>query len=201
MCKDAYIRSAAALVLGLALAAPLAASGDDQPKQETTVMYLGKTPITGDRNIFLTLQSIKVALKRPVSSTASEADKVVCRINKSMADALTYLDCDTNRRLTQQRDAAQMAYLQAVGRAGKPASQAGFDANTQMAQDSRVVFESLIDDQPNHRLHIPVNEGALRKLLDSLPMPPDGQDTNPADAPADDGSDATPAPAAATNHG
>lgn len=199
MCKDAYIRSTAALVLGLVLAAPLSASGDDQPKQETTVMYLGKTPITGDRNIFLTLQSIKVALKRPVSSSASEADKVVCRINKSMADALTYLDCDTNRRLTQQRDAAQLAYVQAVGRAGKPASQAGFDANTQMAQDSRVVFESLIDNQPNHRLHIPVNEGALRKLLDSLPMPPGGADTNPADAPADDGTDATPVPSAATH--
>ena len=199
MARDNTIRYAAALVLGLMLAAPLAAAGDDQPKQETTVMYLGKTPITGDRNIFLTLQSIKVALKRPVSTTASEADKVVCRINKSMSDALTYLDCDTNRRLTQQRDAAQLAYVQAVGRAGKPASQAGFDANTQLMQDTTVVFENLIDNQPNHRLHIPVNEGALRKLLDSLPMPPDGKDTDAADAPADDGSGTTLAPAASTH--
>lgn len=198
MSNDAYMKLTAALVLGFALAAPLAATGDDQPKQETTVMYLGKTPITGDRNIFLTLQSIKVALKRPISTSASEENKVVCRINKSMSDALDYLDCDTNLHLTQQRDAAQLAYVKAVGRAGKPASQAGFDSNTQLAQDSRVVFESLIDNQPNHRLHIPVNAGALRKLLDSLPMPPDGQDSNAADAPSDDG--ATAAPSAATSN-
>lgn len=198
MTRAKFIRSTATLALGLVLAAPLMpAAGDDQ-KQETTVMYLGKTPITGDRNIFLTLQSIKVALKRPLSPTASEADKVVCRINHSMSEALDYLDCDTNRNLTQQRDAVHLAYLKAVGRAGKPASQAGFDANTQLAQDSRVVFESLINDQPNHRLHIPVNAGALRKLLDSLPMPPDGQDTDAADAPSDDG--ATAAPSAATSN-
>ena len=199
MARDNTIFNASALVLSLMLAAPIAAAGDDQPKQETTVMYLGKTPITGDRNIFLTLQSIKVALKRPISTTASEADKVVCRINKSISDALTYLDCDTNRRLIQQRDAAQLAYMQAVGRAGKPASQADFDANTQLMQDTTVVFENLIDNQPYHHLHIPVNEGALRKLLDSLPMPPDGHDTDAADAPADDGSVATPAPAASTH--
>lgn len=174
MSSKTYLKSAGALALVALLAAPLMAAADDDSsgqKTETTVMYLGKTPITGDANIYHVLQSIKVALMRPYSSKAADADLVVCRINRSMSEALEYLDCDFNRDYTRLRDESQMSFLAAQGRAGKQTSQGGFDPLNQSADDSTVIFESLINIQPNHRLHIPINGGNLMKLLNSLPMP------------------------------
>ena len=174
MSSKTYLKSAGALALVALLAAPLMAAADDDSsgqKTETTVMYLGKTPITGDANIFHVLQSIKVALMRPYSSKAADANLVVCRINRSMSEALEYLDCDFNRDYTQLRDQSQMSFMAAVGHAGKQNSQGGFDSLDQSATDSTVIFESLINIQPNHRLHIPINGGNLMKLLNSLPMP------------------------------
>ena len=174
MSSKTYLKIAGALALAALLAAPLAATADDDtsgPKTETTVMYLGKTPITGDANIFHVLQSIKVALMRPYSTKAADANLVVCRINRAMSEALEYLDCDFNRDYTQLRDQSQMSFLAAVGHAGKQNSQGDFNPLGQSMDDSMVVFEDLINIQPNHRLHIPINGGNLMKLLNSLPMP------------------------------
>ena len=174
MSSKTYLKSAGALALAAFLAAPLMAAADDDSsgqKTETTVMYLGKTPITGDANIFHVLQSIKVALMRPYSSKAADANLVVCRINRSMSEALEYLDCDFNRDYTQLRDLSQMSFMAAVGHAGKQSSQGDFNSLGQSMDDSTVIFESLINIQPNHRLHIPINGGNLMKLLNSLPMP------------------------------
>lgn len=175
MSSKIYLKTAVALALAALLAAPLAATADDTSgqKTETTVMYLGKTPITGDANIFHVLQSIKVALMRPYSTKAADANLVVCRINRAMSEALEYLDCDFNRDYTQLRDQSQMSFLAAVGHAGKQSSQGDFNSLGQSADDSVVIFESLINIQPNHRLHIPINGGNLMKLLNSLPMPTD----------------------------
>lgn len=188
------ITPAAMLALGLLLLAPPAPAADEDAsgqKTETTVMYLGKVPIVGDKNIFLTLQSIKVALLRPYSSKAEDANLVVCRIDKSMSEALEYLDCDTNRDYSQLRDMSQLAFLSAMGHAGKQNSQGDFDPLGQSMVDSTVIFENLINIQPNHRLHIPINGGNLRKLLDTIPMPTSDQETTQAPTPA------TEAPAAA----
>lgn len=186
MSSKTYLKSAGALALAALLAAPLMAAADDDSsgqKTETTVMYLGKTPITGDANIFHVLQSIKVALMRPYSSKAADANLVVCRINRSMSEALEYLDCDFNRDYTQLRDLSQMSFMTAVGHAGK---QNGLDSLGQSETDSTVIFESLINIQPNHRLHIPINGGNLMKLLNSLPMPTD-ETVDSAPAPSTNG--------------
>lgn len=179
MSDASSLKTAGALALALLLPAPalLAADpGQSDQKQETSVMYLGKVPVVGDKNIFLTLQSIKVALMRPVSSSAQDADLVVCRIDRGMSEALEYLDCDTNRDLSKLRDATQLSYLQAMGKGAGYSNSISEMAN-QIELTEELMFQNLIYIQPNHRLHIPINGGNLRKLLDSLPMPSPDQAT------------------------
>ena len=134
-------------------------------------MYLGRVQVTGEKNIFLTLQSIKVALLRPYSSSPQDADLVVCRIEKSMTEAVDYLDCDTNRNYAAKRDASQLAFLTAQGRAGASGSNQIAEMRNQVAVDEEMMLANMVVGQPGHKLHVPVNGGAFRKLLDRLPMP------------------------------
>lgn len=170
--------------LALLLVLPsVTAFADDQkdPDGQTPVMYLGKVPITGNKNIFLTLQSIKVALQRPFSTRPEDVNLVVCRIDHVTGDRLEYLDCDFNGDYTRQRDQSQLRAMDAQSR-GDQATIAMGDAVGAVAGE--LMFQNLISVQPNHRLHIPINGGNLMKLLETIPMPsPDQQDSSSA-APA-----------------
>ena len=161
-----------------ALTATQATFATDPTPPATTqgmpVMYLGRVQVTGEKNIFLTLQSIKVALLRPYSTDAKDADLVVCRIEKSMTEAVDYLDCDTNRDYAAQRDASQLAFMTAQGRSSGGGSNQIAEMWNQTLASEEVMLANLVTTQPGHKLHVPVNGGAFRKLLDRLPMPTTG---------------------------
>lgn len=190
MSKLATLKPAIAVLALLLVLPSIAARADDQkdPDGQTPVMYLGKVPIVGNKNIFLTLQSIKVALQRPFSTKAADANLVVCRVNHVTGERLEYLDCDFNGDYTQLREQSQITAMTAQGR-GDQATIAMGDAVDTTA--GHLMFQDLISVQPNHRLHIPINGGNLMKLLESIPMPPPDQQ----DAPAGDSA----APAATTS--
>lgn len=174
---DTKLKLAAAFAVGALTAMPAAFAADPAPPAATQgvpVMYLGRIQVTGEKNIFLTLQSIKVALLRPYSSSPQDADLVVCRIEKSMTEAVDYLECDTNRNYAAQRDASQLAFLTAQGRAGGSGSNQIAEMWNQTLASEEVVLANLVTSQPGHKLHVPVNGGAFRKLLDRLPMPAAG---------------------------
>ena len=171
---DTKLKLAAAFAIGALTAMHATFAADPAPSAATQgapVMYLGRVQVTGAKNIFLTLQSIKVALLRPYSSSPQDADLVVCRINKSMSAALEYLDCDTNRHYTQLRDSSQLAFMIAQGRAGGGGSNQIAEMWNQTLATEEVMLTNLVVGQPDHRLHMPVNGGAFRKLLERLPMP------------------------------
>jgi hypothetical protein len=172
-------------VLALLLVLPsIAAYADDQkdPDGQTPVMYLGKVPITGNKNIFLTLQSIKVALQRPFSTRPEDVNLVVCRIDNVTGERLEYLDCDFNGDYTRQRDESKLAAITAQSHGNQATIGMGDAVDATAGQ---LMFQSLISVQPNHRLHIPINGGNLMKLLETIPMPsPDQQDAPAAAAPA-----------------
>lgn len=168
------LRFATALALGALTAMQAAYAADPAPSSTTQgepVMYLGRIQVTGEKNIFFTLQSIKVALLRPYSTNPRDADLVVCRIEKSMTEAVDYLDCDTNRNFAARRDAAQLAFITAQGRSGGGGSNQISEMWNQTLASEEVMLTNLVVGQPGHKLHVPVNGGAFRKLLDRLPMP------------------------------
>lgn len=171
---DTRLKLAAAFAVGALAAMHATFAADPAPPAATQgvpVMYLGRVQVTGEKNIFLTLQSIKVALLRPYSSSPQDADLVVCRIEKSMTEAVDYLDCDTNRNYAAKRDASQLAFLTAQGRAGSSGSNQIAEMRNQVAADEEMMLANMVVGQPGHKLHVPVNGGAFRKLLDRLPMP------------------------------
>jgi hypothetical protein len=138
----------------------LPAQADDSAAQgDVPTLYLGKLPITGQQKIVDTLLAIKAALKEPLSDSADKADKVVCRINHETGTMREYLDCATNRDLTVRHERVQEGML--VRRNGVPPGEYG--------EASQQDFDGLIAAQPNHRLHVPINGGALQALLDRLP--------------------------------
>jgi hypothetical protein len=124
-------------------------------------LYLGKVAVTGQENIVKTLQAIKVALKAPFSNAPTDADKVVCRINKVLGEASEYLDCATNRDYIRRREATQISILASASQA----DQCGGECSAVIA------IHNLLSVQPQHRLHVPVNGGGFQKLLDSIPLP------------------------------
>lgn len=171
---DTRLKLATALASAALAIVQAAYAADPAPSAATQgvpVMYLGRIQVEGEKNIFLTLQSIKVALLRPYSTSPQDADLVVCRIEKSMTEAVDYLDCDTNRNYAARRDASQLAFMTAQGRAGGSGSNQIAELRNQVAVDEEMMLANLVVGQPGHKLHVPVNGGAFRKLLDRLPMP------------------------------
>lgn len=174
---DTTLKLVAALAVGtMSAMQPLYAADPAPPAttQGVPVMYLGRVQVTGEKNIFLTLQSIKVALLRPYSSSPRDADLVVCRIEKSMSEAVDYLDCDTNRNYAAQRDASQLAFMTAQGRSSGGGSNQISEMWNQTLASEEVLLANLVTTQPGHKLHVPVNGSAFRNLLDRLPMPAAG---------------------------
>lgn len=175
--SDIKLKLAAAFAVGALTAIHTTFAADPAPPAATQgvpVMYLGRIQVTGEKNIFLTLQSIKVALLRPYSSNPQDADLVVCRIEKSMTEAVDYLECDTNRNYAAQRDASQLAFMTAQGRSSGGGSNQIAEMWNQVAVDEEMMLANMVVGQPGHKLHVPVNGGAFRKLLDRLPMPAAG---------------------------
>ena len=138
----------------------LPAQADDAPAQgDVPTLYLGKLAITGQQKIVDTLLAIKAALKEPRSDSPDKADKVVCRITQETGTMREYLDCATNRDLAVRHERVQEEML--ARRNGLPPGEYG--------EASQQDFDGLIAAQPNHRLHVPINGGNLRALLDRLP--------------------------------
>lgn len=171
---DTRLKFAAALAVGALTTMHATFAADPAPPAATQgvpIMYLGRVQVMGEKNIFLTLQSIKVALLRPYSTNSKDADLVVCRIEKSMSEAVDYLDCDTNRNYAAQRDASQLAFMTAQGRSSGGGSNQISEMWNQTLASEEVMLANLVTSQPGHKLHVPVNGGAFHKLLDRLPMP------------------------------
>lgn len=147
------------MLLCNAASAHLADPANDKNGEPT--LFLGKIAVTGQENIVRTLQAIKVALKAPFSNAPADADKVVCRINKVLGEAREYLDCASNRDYIRRREATQIAILASASQADQCGG----------ACSAEIKLHNMLDIQPAHRLHVPVNGGSFQKLLDSIPLP------------------------------
>jgi hypothetical protein len=160
---------AVAIILGLS--APVAWGQLADPDAQT--MYLGKVEVKGQKDIFRTLQQIKVALKRPISVDAADAQTVVCRLLKPLGqEDSEYLDCATNRDLTKQRDATRLRMLTTFGDPLHCSSQCS----------EEIWLQHLIAVQPDSELRMRVDGHAFRKLMASLPLPADTTVAAPSSA-------------------
>lgn len=183
----------AALLAGLALLlGSTAASGHYADPQvntgEDTVLYLGHIAVEGQRGILITLQAIKVAMKRPYSDQPEDADKIVCRINRQLGEAREYLDCATNRTYTNRREATQVQIISTDSQhQADPYATSKADSEGKInpvavreikAANTTQALNDLMQYEPDSRLHVPVNGPGLRKLLETLPVPPEA--TSPA---------------------
>ncbi|HET7649892.1 MAG TPA: hypothetical protein VFL15_04235 [Gammaproteobacteria bacterium] len=88
-------------------AAPPASSSTAKPASTN----LGKVQVTGIKQLVRTLQTVKVALNQPFSTSPDKADVVVCRIIHSHGELHVaarmgaILECGTNSWFTSRRDA------------------------------------------------------------------------------------------------
>jgi hypothetical protein len=148
-----------AVLIALLATTAWARLADPTGNGEPTI-YLGKIPVTGQKNIVKTLQAIKIAMKSPFSTDPADADKIVCRINKVLGDAREYLDCATNRDYIVRRWNTQIRMLSTQSDGGA------------CGECQRVIaIRNMLALQPDHRLHVPVNGGSFQKLLDSIQLP------------------------------
>lgn len=144
---------------------------DDQ--SPATTMHLGTVDVNGQQDIVRTLQAIKVALRRPFSTRAADADLVVCRINKALGEEKEYLECATNREYSQRRAASQLQRM-----VTDPEAQTDARAGDSGAVNPAMVragienaLQNVIALQPEHHLNVPVNASQLQVLLAQLPLP------------------------------
>lgn len=187
-----YIRSrlllaSSAIQLGLVLGTSAHALMQD-PEASGPVLHLGKIEVRGQKHIMEALQAIKLALKRPESSDASQQNVIVCRIEKDVGthqqDTLT---CATNKTLGQRRHATQNGMIAACEsvRGTSCYTDQGFSANSPL--------NDALKSTDDHVLHMQVNEASLRALLAKIPEPAPATATAPA-------AGSTAAPSAATSH-
>lgn len=106
-----------ALLLLLAVALPLAAQNTPtaapaaSSTTQPTVTNLSKIQVTGIKQLVRTLQTVKVALNQPFSTSPDKADVVVCRITHDHGDLSTearmgaILECGTNSWFAARREA------------------------------------------------------------------------------------------------
>lgn len=166
-----YSLAALLIIPWLATDAAWGHFADDQ--SPATTMHLGTVDVNGQQDIVRTLQALKIALKRPFSTRAADADLIVCRINKAMGEAKEYLECATNREYSQQRAATQLQRMvtdpqaQTDARAGDSGA-----VNRAMVEAGReIALENIIAQQPGRRLNVPVNASQLQELLAQIPLP------------------------------
>ena len=136
------------------------APGADVPAD---TMMLGDIKVTGQKEIVKTLQAIKLALKRPISTDKAHEDDVVCRISSETgARARQYLLCATNKQLTHQRYRVQTEVQEDEAR----------------VQDKEPVVERITahESQSLRAFRMPVNAHAFEQLLQSIPdAQPEGE--------------------------
>ena len=144
---------------------------DDQ--SPATTMHLGTVDVKGQQDILHTLQAIKIALKRPFSTSSLDEDLIVCRINKDIGAAKEYLECATNREYSQRREATQLQIMTTSPQAQTdPRAGDSEAANPAMIRAGiEIAFQNVIALQPEHRLNVPVNASQLQELLAHIPMP------------------------------
>jgi hypothetical protein len=122
------------------------------------VLQLGEIQVQGDREeisrkIIAGLKVVKRALTANLSNDPAHADDIICRVNYDTGSHLmAHLRCATNRILSQERDAIQIARLtHGTGQAN------GSDAT---------MLENLEGVAPSDRfLSTHVNATELQKLL------------------------------------
>jgi len=185
--RQALLRLAAIPTALLFLLASALAGADDlqQGKLNTTsnqdpylVIYLGKVAVGGKKEVYETLQSIKVALEQPISNDPKLADVMVCRLNDDIGShAKQLLVCATNRTLNQNRQLLQTTMDSTLANADPPS---GGDnsrgSSTACISDScyenfMTILDESINNQPHHYLKQQVNGASLRSLLNTIPYP------------------------------
>lgn len=139
-------------------------------RNDNAYIYLGKVKVSGQKHIIATLQAIKVGLQMPYSSNPRLANVVVCRlVDEAGSHVKQWLICGTNRVLSQQRDALQIAMDAAVTAGSSTGS-----ANCISGACYERVFSELnvtLNSLPGNYLHTLVNGAALHALLDKIPYP------------------------------
>lgn len=162
-----------ALSFGLCCAAPATAHlRMEGPTDQSQVMHLGEIEVHGQENITRTLQAIKVALTRPYSNDPKLANVMVCRLEDQAGSHIKQdLVCGTNRILSLRRSSLQSSYTAAAA-ANAHSGRDGVGCFDSICYTS--VFEQLnqtISTLPGNYLDQAVNGPALRKALQSTPMP------------------------------
>ncbi|HEX7964330.1 MAG TPA: hypothetical protein VF651_01325 [Gammaproteobacteria bacterium] len=157
--KTLTLLGSALLALSFTLPA-LADEPADAADGDVMTLYLGKLPITGKEKIVATLVAIKKALHEPLSNDPEKAETVVCSVVTDTDSRKEYLDCATNAAYAGRRQATTVGMISR--KLGIPQG-GGEDGMTQAD------FDSLVANQPNNRLHVPVNGAALQSLLASIP--------------------------------
>ncbi|HEX6550737.1 MAG TPA: hypothetical protein VF117_08690 [Gammaproteobacteria bacterium] len=122
---------------------------------------LSKIQVTGVKQLIRTLQTVKVALNQPFSTSPDKADVVVCRITHDHGELGTearmgaILECGTNSWFTARRDAYH---------------QSGDTANAVADAPNTPVYERKGAWHSVRTLSLQQVQ-ALRKLLNKLPTP------------------------------
>lgn len=165
--------SLAALVIIPWLATDAAWGHFADGQSPATTMHLGTVDVNGQQDIVRTLQAIKVALKRPFSTRAADANLVVCRINKALGEEKEYLECATNREYSQRRAASQLQRMvtDPQSRTDPYAGDSGAVNPAMVEAGIENALQNVVALQPEHHLNVPINASQLQVLLAQLPLP------------------------------
>lgn len=132
---------------------------------EHMVIYLGSIAIDGQRQIFQTLQDIKVALEQPFSSDPRLADVMVCRLADELGShAKQVLICGTNRTLAQNRELVRTVIAASIS----TGNGCGPDG---CGMPLVGVLDQSVNSLPHLYLMQQVNGPSLQALLASIPYP------------------------------
>lgn len=162
-------------MLGLSVSA-LAA--DEAPAASThNIPYsidLGAVHVQGQQAVINALQTIKLGLETPISSSPADQNKIVCRISRPLGEMKKFLDCSTNRFYAQRREQAQL-------NATVNGSVSCVSTKCDKPFEFQNMVRGLISNQPDQHLRMEINPYKLRKLLNSLPPLPKQKQTENTD--------------------
>jgi hypothetical protein len=152
---------------------------NDTGKQDPyLVIYLGKVAVGGKKEVYETLQSIKVALEQPLSNDPKLADVMVCRLSDDIGShAKQLLVCATNRTLNQNREVLQTAMDSTLADTDPPAGGDSSKGSSTACisgscyENTVNLLNETINNQPHHYLKQQVNGASLRGLLNTIPYP------------------------------
>jgi len=180
-----YLAVIPATLLLLLVSTPVSADDLQQGMLTTTskqdpyvVIYLGKVAVGGQKEVYETLQSIKVALEQPLSNDPKLADVLVCRLTDDIGThAKQLLVCATNRTLQKNRDVLQASMDSSLADADPPLGGDGHGGSSTACisgscyENTVNLLNETINNQPHHYLKQQVNGTSLRSLLNTIPYP------------------------------